>query len=174
MFNTNSIAVNTEVKSFQLKETILLLLGSVALQFGIHLIPSPSAVPLGAILLPIFIAPLIACIFFRLHTALIAGILAPSINYLITGSPAPELLLLLTAELVVFTLLLPLFLHFGKIKMIAALAGIIIAKIFSSSILPLISSVPAVDLVQSLITALPGIIVLSLLNILLLRHKENV
>lgn len=172
MFNTNSLAVRTGIRSFQLKETVLLLIGSVALQFGIHFIQF-SPVPAGAILLPVFIAPLIACIFFRIHTALIAGILAPSINYLVTGSPGPELLLSLTAELVIFILLVQVLLNINRLKMFAAVAGILAAKIFSSLVLPLFGTAGA-DFVQSVTTAIPGIILLFLLNIVLLRYKENV
>jgi hypothetical protein len=171
MVNSSSAALSTEIRSFQLKETVILLFASVALQFGIHFIRF-SSVPAGAILLPMFIAPLIACIFFRLHTALIAGILAPTVNYLITGAPKPELLLSLTAELVLFTLLVHVLLNFKRIKMFAAVAGILSAKVFSSLLLPLFGT-SGLGLVESITTAVPGILLLFLLNVLLLRYKEN-
>lgn len=175
MFNSTSSAIPQKgIKDLQIVETLLLLFGSVILQFVIHLIPSPSIEPLGKILLPMFFAPLIAVIFFRLHVGLIVGIFAPIVNYLITGAPKPELLLAVTIELVIFTLICYWLLQSNAMKNISALLAIITAKIFSASIIFLILNTNYLgDFFQSLLTAVPGILILSILNIILLRYKEQ-
>jgi len=175
MSSSNSSVINSEaLKNLQIVETMLVLFGSVVLQFVIHLIPSPSIEPLGKILLPMFFAPLIAVIFFRLHVGLIAGIFAPLVNYLITGAPKPELLLPVTIELAIFTLVCYLLLQSNSTKNISALLAIIAAKIFSASIIFLFLSTNYLGgFFQSLLIAVPGILILSVLNILLLRYKER-
>jgi hypothetical protein len=175
MFNSNSSAIPQKgIKDLQIIETMLLLFGSVILQFVIHLMPSPSLEPLGKVLLPMFFAPLIAVIFFRLHVGLIAGIFAPVVNYLITGLPKPELLILVTVELAIFTLICYLLIQYRSIKNINALIAIIAAKLFSASIIYLILGSNHLNtFFQSLLIAVPGILILFVLNILLLRYKER-
>jgi len=173
MFNVNASAVKYEaIKSLQIVETVLLLAGSILLQFSIHFIPA-SGTPLGAILLAMFFAPLIAAIFFKPHVAFTVGILAPLVNYLLTGSPRSEILTLMTIELVVFISFLYLFFYFNKTKKISALFAILIAIIISPSIASLFSTTYQSNLVQSITTAIPGIILLSLLNYFLVRYKEK-
>ena len=61
---STSTVSNTVIKDLQVVETVILLAGSILFQFLIHLIPSSGA-PLGAVLLAMFFAPLIAVIFFN-------------------------------------------------------------------------------------------------------------
>ena len=172
MSNVTSSAVGFEaIKNLQIVETVLLLAGSVFLQFIIHLIPS-TGTPLGAVLLAMFYAPLIAIIFFRIHVALVVGLLSPIINYLVTGAPKAELLTLMTVELVVFTVLLYFFLNINGIKKISALLAVLIALLISPSILSLIDIAQTNNIIQSITLAVPGIAILSLLNYFLLRYKE--
>lgn len=56
---------------------------SVAIPFLVHLAPGGSSI--GATLLPIFWAPLLAILFFGPVPAVAAALLAPLLNHLITG-----------------------------------------------------------------------------------------
>ena len=177
MSNYNTIALNSDsIKKLQIKETILVLFATIGIQFLIHLIPPYNNTPLGAILLPMFFAPLVAVVFFRLHVALLAGILGPVFNYLITGSPAPEIVSLLTIELMVFVFVSSFILQFKKINIAAAPISIILAKLSSWLIalaFPVIGSFTTGFFIQSLVNAIPGIFILFILNIFLLRLKDK-
>jgi hypothetical protein len=177
MSNYNTIALNSNIiKKLQVKETALVLFATIALQFLIHLIPSYNNTPVGAILLPMFFAPFVAVIFFRLHVALLAGILGPVFNYLITGSPAPEIVSLLTIELMVFVFASSFILRFDKINIAAAPISIILAKLSSWLIalaFPVIGNFTTGFFIQSFISAIPGIFILFILNIFLIRLKDK-
>ena len=129
--NTTTIS-NSFLRNLQIVETIALLAASILLQFLIHIIPS-TGTPIGAVLLAMFFAPLVAVIFFKAHTAFIVGILSPVLNYFITGLPKAEILPLMTIELVLFVSCL----------------------------------------LNSLTTAIPGILLLTLLNYFLVRNQEK-
>lgn len=60
--------------------TLLTVLAALLLPLLVHLLPSSGGVPLGARLLPIFYAPLLATVFFGPVTSLAAGALAPFAN----------------------------------------------------------------------------------------------
>ena len=103
--NFQTIAVERRlIDKLLIKEMVFVLVFSVLLQVLIHLIPSGN-VPAGAYLLPLFYAPFIAVLFFRLQVGIVVALLSPLCNYLITGNPVPELLGVITIELVAFVLL---------------------------------------------------------------------
>ena len=77
-------------------------------------------VPVGAYLLPMFYIPFIALVAYRLPVALIVALLAPPLNFLLTGNPQWGLMGILTIELVLFTLLAYVLMLQGKVKWIAA------------------------------------------------------
>jgi hypothetical protein len=166
-----SVVSNTVIRNLQVVETIILLAASVLFQFLIHLIPS-SGTPLGAVLLAMFFAPLVAVIFFKAHTALIVGILSPVLNYFITGSPRAEILPLMTIELVLFVSCLYLLFSISRIKKISALFAVIISITLSPFIVSLFGSYNG-NVIHSLTTAVPGILLLSLLNYFLVLKKVN-
>ena len=168
--NTSTASIGI-VKNLQIVETIILLAASILFQFLIHLIPS-SGTPLGAVLLAMFFAPLIAVIFFKAHTAFIVGILSPVLNYFITGSPRAEILPLMTIELVLFVSLLYLFFNISRVKKISALLAVIISIALSFPIASLFSGYSG-NLLSSLTTAIPGILLLTSLNYFLVRHQEK-
>src|SRR5687767_7770331 len=73
----------------------------------VHLIPPfGDGTPLGVRLLPIFYAPLLAVFLFHPVVAVLASLAMPFINYLLTGMPPFNIAILLTVELVVFSLVL--------------------------------------------------------------------
>jgi len=166
-----SVLSNSFLRNLQIVETIILLVGSVLFQFLIHIIPS-SGTPLGAVLLGMFFAPLIAVVFFKAHTAFIVGIISPVLNYFITGFPRAEILPLMTIELFLFVSLLYLFFNISRIKKISALFAVIVSIALSFPIASLFSGYSG-SLLSSLTTAIPGILLLTLLNYFLVRHQEK-
>lgn len=175
MTNTNSILYTELIKKVQIKETVLMLAASVTIPFFIHLIPPINDVPIGAILLPMFYAPFIAIVFFRLHVGLLTGILAPTLNYLLTGNPKLEMLMPFTLELIVFTLAAFFILKQKKARMISAPVSYIFAKLISSLIVSIfpITNASMIFTLNSLINALPGLLILFVLNISLLGLKDK-
>ena len=105
--NTISQTAGTRFK-IQIKEAAIILGITILMPFIIHLLPIVDNVPIGARLLPIFYAPLIAVIFFRWHVGLLAALLAPVINFLITGSPQWQVVIILTYELTLFVVFISL------------------------------------------------------------------
>jgi hypothetical protein len=130
--NSQTFAIEQRlIDKLQIKEMVFVLVFSVLLQLLIHLIPSGN-VPLGAQLLPLFYAPFIAVLFFRLHVGLAVALLSPLCNYLITGNPASGILGIISIELVFFVLLTKLFSKNKIIKYINAPVSFVLAMVFSS------------------------------------------
>jgi hypothetical protein len=132
MNNSHSIAVEQGIiNKLQIKEIVFVLAFSVLLQLLIHIIPS-GGTPLGTILLPMFYAPFIAVLFYRIHVALSVALLSPILNYLITGNPAFGMIGILSLELVVFVTLAKLFSSRSIFTYINAPVSFLLAKGFSS------------------------------------------
>ena len=132
MININSIAIdNNIISKYQIKEIIFVLAFSILLQVLIHLIPSGST-PLGAVLLPLFYAPFIAALFYRVHVGLTVAVLSPICNYLITGNPVIGLIGIVTLELVIFVLLTKLLNSQNIFIYVNAPASFLLTKVFSS------------------------------------------
>ncbi|SHM75405.1 hypothetical protein SAMN04488057_103212 [Cyclobacterium lianum] len=91
-------------KSRPLLISLITLTAAVLLPVTIHLAPPVQGTPLGAILLPMFYVPLIALVLLGKTPALAAAALSPALNFLISGNDQWSLMLLLTLELVFFTL----------------------------------------------------------------------
>ncbi len=175
MTGVTSLSLSAITKKVQIKETILMLSFAVLFPFLVHLLPSVGNVPMGAILLPAFIAPFIANYFFKMHVGLFTAIVGPTLNFILTGSPKLEYLALYTTELVVFTLLSLLFLKQGKLKMFSAPVAFILAKVFSTglALFPFLAGYVGVNSFLSMIYALPGILLLFVLNVSLLKMNKN-
>ena len=164
----NTVTLKKTLVQLQVKETVIVLAMSVILPFVIHLIPSFAGVPTGARLLPMFYAPFIAVVLFRLHVAIIAGLLSPILNSLFLGLPLPEKVFVLTLELVVF-IVISYLIHrrwrdFWGTAPFAYLASVLIVTCLLGSINFFLSTI---------VNALPGIAVLALINIFLLRQENN-
>lgn len=151
---------------FQAKATFVILFTACILPLFIHIIPPVNGTPIGAILLPMFYVPFIAIIFYRLHVGLIAAALAPFLNFLITGNPHFNQVLILSLELTVFTLIAYLLLK-DSFKWIAAPLSFLFTKVISSCFLmlvPLLSS-PVDFFFLSVSNGTFGIIVLGAINL---------
>jgi hypothetical protein len=123
-----------------------------------------------------FFTPLVAVIFFRLHVAILAGVIGPTFNYFLTGNPAPEIVLLLTLELIVFVFALIFILRFKEINVAAAPISVLFAKLISwliALVIPVFGSFSTSFFIRSIVYAIPGILLLFLLNIFLLRLKDK-
>ncbi len=177
MKNLN-IAVGKALVSFKIKETIIILTVSTILPFLVHLLPAYNDAPVGARLLPLFYAPFIAVIFFRLHVGVIAAMLAPLFNALLTGLPDLVKVFILTNELILFTLASYfLFLRWRNFWLIAPFAYLS-AKIASLILMKIIPSLslgqsPAHFFLTSVKNAIPGIFILTLINIAAITLKNK-
>ncbi len=74
--------------------------------FVIHLLPVWGDEPWGARLLPIFFGPLLATLFCRKEVGIAIALLAPWVNFWLTGRPLPPMALILCVQLLVFVLFL--------------------------------------------------------------------
>jgi hypothetical protein len=156
----------------QAKTISLILIAAVIFPFLIHLIPPYNGIPIGAFLLPMFYIPFVTLFAYDWKVALPIALLAPLLNFQLTGNPNWEFLAVLTLELILFTGIAYWLLKTNKLKWLAAPLGYLGAKIISSLLLivmPLLSAVPWEFFLTSLSRALPGIAVLFLINFLLLK-----
>lgn len=169
MEKIKSIALKGSFSRYQIKESLLVLTISVILPFLFHFLPAVNGKPVGAFFLPMFFAPLVATLLFRIHVALIPALLSSIVNYFLTGHPAQHLIFVLTFELVLFVLFVKYYNTFKELKYFAGSLGYVSAKIISSSLLffvPLVKGVtPVAFFVTSISTALPGIIILFVITL---------
>ena len=152
---------------------LLLTLGAMwLLPFLVHLIPANGPVPMGARLLPIFYAPLLAAWLFHPAVGLIASLFMPFINHAFTGMPTLPMSILLSLELVVFSLTLQGFRRRASRLALAAPLGFLAAKIVSALVLwflPILPASPLNYLGNSILNAWPGLLVLLALNLVVLQ-----
>lgn len=156
------------------RELGILLSLSVMFPFMIHLLPFPEEARLGPRLLPMFYAPLLAALLGRTQTALIVAVAAPWLNWALTAHPAPRGGIVMSLQLVVFVVSLRALLRsVGPRWFLAApafLAGMIAAVLMVAVLPDLIGGRGAMPwAVQSLVTGLPGITILVLINWLTIR-----
>ncbi|WP_194774663.1 hypothetical protein [Pararhodonellum marinum] len=157
-----------------LKITGLILVVAASFPFFVHLIPPHNGYPVGAYLLPMFYIPFIALFIYNWKVALPVAILAPILNFMLTGNPQWGFLLVLTTELVLFTGIAFILLKHNVLKWTAAPLGYIGAKVISTMLLfvfPLMLVAPLEFFFGSLARALPGIGILLLLNFMLLKYR---
>lgn len=140
--------------------------------FLIHLIPFGGTVPLGARLLPILYAPLLAAWLFHPIVALASSLLMPFTNYALTGMPAFNVAVMLSVELGVFSFILTIckkrFPRQPLLAPLAVIAGktVFALLLFIFSLLPLS---PWAYFTSSVVNAIPGLLVLLAINLTLIR-----
>jgi len=139
--------------------------------FVIHLIPASGSVPLGARLLPIFYAPLLAAWLFNPIVGIASGLLMPFINHAVTGMPDLNMAVMISIELSVFSLILQaLKKSWSRLFVLAPLA-VIAGKTVSALLLfifPRIQISPWAYLTSSVINSIPGLLVIMALNLALI------
>lgn len=135
----------------------------------VHSLSPTSPIPMGARLLPIFYAPLLAAWVFHPAIGLLASLLMPFINHAFTGMPTLPMTVLLSLELVVFSIGLWLNRKYWPNLPLAPLA-FIIGKAASAILLAFVTIMPASPwayLVSSLQNGLPGLLILLVLHLAL-------
>lgn len=151
--------------------TIALMIG---LPFLVHLAPPVGGTQVGAILLPIFYAPLAAVFLFHPAVSIVAAVLAPYINHLVTGRPTLQLASTLSVEVLAFSGVL-LALHRRNIYTVWAVpAAYLLAKIASGALSFVVT--PGYSLAQwtgSIPAALPGMLILAILYALMSRATKD-
>ena len=115
----------------------------------VHMIPSWDDSPIGAKLLPIFYAPLIAALTGRGQVAVTVALLAPWVNHLLFGMP-PRPIAMLQAWL-------------GPVAYLATKPIVFVALLSFPGLMPSLSA--AAFTVSSTVQAWPGLVVLALLSL---------
>ncbi len=156
------------------REVGILLALSVLFPFMIHIIPVPEDSQLGPRLLPMFYAPLLAALLGRLRTAAVVALLAPWLNWALTGHPTPPTAVVTMVELAAFALVVRVLLAgVGPRWYLAApayFAGMAAAALVAGFFPGLVGGRPALTwAVRSIATGEPGIVILLLINWLALR-----
>jgi hypothetical protein len=170
MKNTGAVQI---ISKYQISQTIVVLVATIILPLLIHLLPNINGNIAGAVLLPIFWAPMFATFVYKKHVAVLAGILAPLFNYLLLGHPVPEMVLMLELEIVMFVLVLGWLTNMKGIRYIAAPTAYILASLAAVSILSVfIPSHPFSMWINSTMTAIPGILLLCLANWVILWVRK--
>ena len=167
------------LRSFQIPAFAIVLSLTMGLPILFNLLPTFDSTPLGARILPMFFAPLIASLIYRPHVGLLAALCAPLINYSITAKPASDIFLILTIELVVFTFASIVLKKYGVSAIIHVFLSYLIAKLFC---LICILYLPfhifvgiAMDyFISSSMVGVPGLVIMTLIAIYLLRVRKNV
>jgi len=157
------------------RELGVVLTLSVMFPFLIHVLPVPETSRMGARLLPMFYAPLLAVLWGRMATAWLCALLAPWLNWALTSHPAPSGAIVLMVELLVFVVVLRRLLTRSGARWFVAipayLAGMLAAGMVTALFPNLIGGRPAVDwAVQSVVTGLPGVAVMVLITCLALKY----
>ncbi len=170
-----TVASLREKAILQIPAALLTLFLMWLLPFLVHLVPLSGPVPLGARLLPIFYAPLLAAWLFRPAIALIASLLMPFLNHVFTGMPTLPMSILLSLELIVFSLVLLLNRNYWPQWPLAPLA-FVLGKVVPAVVLiffPILTVSPWAYLTSSLQNGLPGLLILLLLHLVVLRFTRQ-
>lgn len=171
MKNVNAIQL---VSKYQITQAFAILAATMILPVLIHFFPNINGHLSGAVLLPIFWAPLFATFVYKKHVALFAGIFAPLLNYLIMGRPAPEMVVTLGFEVVLFVLLLGWLKNLKVIQFFAVPLAYLVASMITAFGLSLLGNIsdPVTFWMNSALIAIPGIILMGLINVAILKFRQ--
>jgi hypothetical protein len=161
----SSIAVENKDYLRQAIRTTIVIAGMVMLPILVHLVPFRGSTPLGAYLLPMFIAPLVGAFYISPVGLLVAALAAPLLNHVLTGMPSLPTMYLLMGELAIFSLLLSWSVRrewrFFGISAVALIAAKCIVFVPGTLILGEDLSVMQFgNFLTGLLVALPGILIL--------------
>lgn len=159
-------------RRFVVPATIVTIAFAVALPLAVHALPPVGATPLGAVLLPLFIAPFVAAYLFHPAAALVAALVTPLLNRAITGQPTPQMAMMLTIELCAFTLAALLLRRAWPRFVGNAPLAYVAAKLVAAAVLSVTALLPALPvgyLTTALVNALPGLALLAVVNYLVVR-----
>lgn len=158
----------------QVPATVVTISLMIALPFLVHLAPPVGGIQMGAIMLPIFYAPLVAVFLFHPAVSIVAAMVAPYVNYLVMGRPALPVASALSVEVLAFSGLL-LALHRRNSHAVWAVpAAYLLARLAGGAVSFVV--MPGYSLSQWLVSvaaALPGLLILSLLYALMRRATRD-
>jgi hypothetical protein len=159
---------------YQVTQTIVILVATMILPVLVHLLPNINGNISGAVLLPIFLAPMFATFIYKKHVAIFAGIFAPLFNYLIIGRPAPEMVITLGFEVVLFVLVLGWIKNLKGIQYVAAPLSYVIISFVVAMGLSLMGKLanPVSFWMNSTFVAIPGILLMGMINLAILRFRK--
>lgn len=150
----------------QVPATLTTMALMIVLPLLVHLFPPIGKTPLGAFLLPIFYAPLVAVLLCHPLVSIFAGLVVPYINYLLTGHPVLPFAAALSVELTLFSITL---LFFNRRKTSTSSWVVVptafgLAKVGSALIGGLAGGFSLLGGLSGLVYALPGLLVLVLMH----------
>ncbi len=153
------------------------IIGMIFLPILVHLIPFSGDIPLGAYLLPMFIAPLAAAFYLSPIGLVIASLIGPLLNHYLTGMPTQAMLPSIILELLFFSLMVSYvvrnksgFIGMAALAFIfAKLTRTIVIGSLSTGVLSLATFTP---LAKGLMIALPGLLILTVVEIFLIRRSR--
>ncbi len=170
-------SVSQPFRAVPLKATAVMLAIASVLPWLVHLIPPHQGTPMGAVLLPLFVVPLVALLWYPPSVGLIVATAGPALSFLITGLPQGPMLMLLTLELIIFTLVAGQLLRSTTLRWVAAPLSFLFTKTVSLIVLSLAPFLSQLDPLNyfrtSISVALPGILLLGLINVLGLRYRPG-
>jgi len=171
MRNVNAIQIASK---YQVTQTMVILAATMLLPVLVHLLPNISGQISGAVLLPIFLAPMFATFLYKKHVAIFAGIFAPLLNYLIMGRPAPEVVITLGFEVVLFVLVLSWLKNMKGIQYLAAPLAYLAVSLVAALGLSVVGNLadPVSFWMNGTLIAIPGIILMGIINIAILRFRK--
>ena len=172
LYSSSLTRTDTTVRS-------LTIATALAAPFLIHLIPPIGATMAGAVLLPMFIAPLLASAW---RMRMLAGIslFLPLVNMLIMGHPEPLVSLILTFEIAMFLLITW---NWNRLRLPAWLVGVTgylgakagsIAMIFTGGLsFSLNTPEPIGFAFESILNGWPGLVLLTILSLGLFKNPDG-
>jgi hypothetical protein len=171
MKNVNTLQITAK---YQVTQTLVILAATMLLPVLVHLLPSIGSNLSGAVLLPIFFAPMIAAFFYKKHVAIFAGIFAPLLNFLIMGRPAPEMVITLASEIVLFVLVLGWLKDIKGLRFAAAPVAYLIASLIVALGISMVGNLinPVSFWMNSTMIAIPGILLMGMINLAILRFRK--
>lgn len=153
-------------KTFQIPATVVTVGLMLFIPYIVHSAGGPAA---GGRWLPIFYAPFLAALLFSPPVSIVAGVLTPFLNHFLTGMPPLNTAVILSFELLVFSLAAQqLYGRWPRFWLAAPLSYVIakIASLIVLAILPLnLIPIPAGQFfLNSLQNGWPGLLMLTVIN----------
>jgi len=174
------LTMGQKARLLQLDRAVFVLAITCGLPLFVHAIPITGGLPMGAVWLPIFYAPLLAVFFCRPHVALTSALLAPAINHVFFGQPDGITAEMLTTELVFFVLFARIIFsrwpRFSGSGVVAYLGASFVSKVFLSGGTFTFGDLNGIGMFFSRAgAAWPGLLVLLTLGFLSqrMKRKEN-
>ena len=169
MKNVKSIALSQKIIAYQIDKLAFVLVAMFCLPLLFHLIPQSPQNPLGAVWLPIFYAPLVAVICFKRRVAVLAAIISPALNMILTGMPSLSMARMLTFELVVFVLIAQLIFRINKRFWALGAVSYLVAKFISTGLF----QISSLSFSAAIMKAAFGITTLLVIGLITIQYKEN-